>query len=236
MSTLKNGEPCADIILDFIAGGVPDNPSGEAHGNYNAYFGHALSTVDLSMHTLSGIYDFQDTMLVRDRRSTAVGRYQFLRRTLKDLQKELGLSDWEPFTPVLQDRLGMQLLNRRGYYEWRRSAIDDKEFAHRLSMEWASLPDPGNNGRSHYDGDSAGNHASTTLDAVYAMLKQAEAAASGSAEPLPAPDPAPDVTDESDIDADLLADLVRAIQRVVDTNPDGIMGPRTYAAILEAQR
>ena len=39
-----------------------------------------------------------------------------------------------------------------------------------------------------------------------------------------------------DIDADLLADLVRAIQRVVDTNPDGRMGPLTYKAILEAQQ
>jgi lysozyme len=37
-------------------------------------------------------------------------------------------------------------------------------------------------------------------------------------------------------DPDLVADLVRALQRVVDADPDGIMGPATYAAVQQAQR
>lgn len=48
--------------------------------------------------------------------------------------------------------------------------------------------------------------------------------------------PAPDEPPADTIDADLLADIVRAAQRVVGTDPDGIMGPRTYAAIQAAQR
>lgn len=37
-------------------------------------------------------------------------------------------------------------------------------------------------------------------------------------------------------DPDLVADLVRALQRVVGTEPDGVMGPKTYEAVLQAQR
>ena len=50
------------------------------------------------------------------------------------------------------------------------------------------------------------------------------------------PAPEPDEPECDPIDADLLADIVRAAQRVVGADPDGIMGPRTYAAIQAAQR
>ena len=37
MSTLKISDPCSDIIEDFIAGGVPDNPGGESGGNADVF-------------------------------------------------------------------------------------------------------------------------------------------------------------------------------------------------------
>lgn len=46
----------------------------------------------------------------------------------------------------------------------------------------------------------------------------------------------PGIPDACEIDADLVADLVRALQRVVDTTPDGVLGPHTIAAIQSAQR
>lgn len=234
MSTLKTTDPCADTILDFIAGGVPGNPSGETGGNYNAYFGNAKNPADLSVHTLAGIYEFQRGMLANDPRSTAIGRYQFLRKTLQGLQAECRLPDTEMFAPELQDRLGMRLLNRRGYSEWRAGKIDAREFAHRLSMEWASLPDPGNDGRSHYDGDSAGNHASTTLDAVYAMLKQAQFAASGGVQPSPSPGPAPARPISSDYLLVLQGFL--AASGDYDGDLDGLDGPKTRAAVAAVQK
>ena len=170
----RQTDPCTDIILDFIAGGlwgdVLGNPIGESDGNYNAYFGHVKSNKDFSTYTLDLIYVFQTVMLSRDPRSTAIGRYQFLRRTLKALQTKHDLPYSTRFTPELQDRWAVDLLVGRGYKAWWRGALTDEEFAHMLSMEWASLPDPLNGGRSHYDGDSAGNHASTTLDSVFNML------------------------------------------------------------------
>lgn len=175
MSTIRN-DGCTDAVLDFIAGGVPGNRNGESCGNYNAVIGAPRSRDDLSARTVNGIYALQDYLLSIGRPSTAVGRYQIIRSTLETLQDALDLSGNELFTPALQDRLAVALLVDCGYRQWWRGTIDDAEFAHRLSLEWASLPDPKNGGRSHYDGDAAGNHAGTTLAAVYAMLRAARAA------------------------------------------------------------
>jgi hypothetical protein len=179
MSTYAGEDGCTDIVLDFIAGGrwgdELGNPVGESDGNYCAYFGHVDSTVDLCVMSLAEIYDFQDGMLEDDPRSTAIGRYQFLQGTLQDLQEQNELPSTELFTEELQDSLATDLLVRRGYSDWWRGEMSDQDFAHALSCEWASLPDPENGGKSHYDGDSAGNHASTTLDCVYEMLRRARA-------------------------------------------------------------
>lgn len=172
MSTLKDTDPAADRILDFIAGGAPGNSAGESAGNYNAVYGNARSTNDLSKFTVAEILEQQ--RLSRAERgviSTAIGRYQLIRATL------LGLvtieDEKQKFTPELQDKLALALLNRRGYSRWLKGELSTEDFAHQLSCEWASLPDPKNDGRSHYDGVS-GNHASTTLMSFYTMLEDAE--------------------------------------------------------------
>jgi muramidase (phage lysozyme) len=196
MSTYANTDPCTDLILDFIAGGVPGNPSGESFGNYNAVIGNARATDDLGRKTLDDIYTLMADLLVYGRPSTAVGRYQIIRKTLKNLQTSKGLPGTALFTPKLQDSLAVSLLVGRGYPRWWDGKKTDEDFAHGLSCEWASLPDPLNDGKSHYDGDSAGNHAGTSLAAVYAMLRRARAAQKGDAKSRPQPaasvaDPAP---------------------------------------------
>jgi muramidase (phage lysozyme) len=203
-------DPATRLILDFIRGGVPDNPSGESAGNYNAYFGHAESDHDFSKDTLVDVYNWQSAMLRRDSRSTAVGAYQFLKRTLQGLQEKLKLSGNSTFfTPGLQDCLAVELLVDRGYADWWRGELSDEDFLHNLSMEWASLPDPQNAGRSHYDGDSAGNHASTTQAKALAMLQQARTLI-----PKPDPQPAP-ITQTSGLTAEELAAL-EAVGRAFD--------------------
>ncbi len=172
MSTYKGIDDCTDTILDFIRGGVPEHPSGEAAGNYNAYFGHTKSTVDFSLMSLAQVYAFQAKMLRRDERSSAVGGYQFLRRTLQGLQHSNSLPGSTLFTPEIQDSFAVDLMVGRGYKAWWRGGMNDSEFAHGLSVEWASLPDPEHGGRSHYDGDGV-NSTDTTLEKVYAMLRKA---------------------------------------------------------------
>jgi muramidase (phage lysozyme) len=180
VSTLRITDPCTDHILDFIAGGVPGNMAGESGGNYNAVIDDMHATDDLSVKTLLQIYTLQDQLVGRGRPSSAIGRYQFIKRTLQALAAPLPTDTL--FTPSLQDHLAVQLLVGRGYKSWWRDQMDNIHFAHGLSCEWACLPDPFNGGRSHYDGIGA-NHASTTLSHLYAALATAAALRGGTSKP-----------------------------------------------------
>ena len=168
MSTLKDSDACTDIILDLIA-------EHESNGNYNAVIGNVHAANDLGLKRLHDIYDLMAALLSSGRPSTAVGRYQIIRRTLQALQAGLELSDDELFTPELQDKLAVRLLVGRGYPSWWRGSMTDEELAHGMSCEWASLPDPERGGKSHYDGVGP-NHAGTTLAHVYERLAAARTA------------------------------------------------------------
>ncbi len=127
-------DPRAARILDFVAGAELNPANG---GNYNAFFGNAGAAEDLGKRTLD-----QTIAWSRDRgtSSSATGRYQFMADTMAGLKKEMGLSGREAFTPELQDRMALKLLERRGYREWSTGRLGDEEFANRLAQEWASLP------------------------------------------------------------------------------------------------
>lgn len=174
MSTYKDSDPCTDLILDFIAGGVPGNKFGESAGNYNAVIGDIHASDDLSKLDLNGIYDLMKDLVNEGQPSSAVGRYQIIKKTLVELQTTAKLSNEILFTPELQDKLAVILLHRRGYPFWWANKLTDTTFAHNISCEWASLPDPQRGGKSHYDGVGP-NHASTTLPLIYDMLRRAKA-------------------------------------------------------------
>jgi conjugal transfer mating pair stabilization protein TraG len=154
---------------------VPENPDGESGGNYNAVIGDPRSSLDLGRLTLRDVYALMARLLAEGRPSTAVGRYQIVRETLRELQARKELPSSALFTPHLQDECALSLLMRRNYRDWWLGRIRDLEFAHDLACEWASLPDPENGGRSHYDRVGT-NHAGTTLEAVWRMLAAARAA------------------------------------------------------------
>jgi muramidase (phage lysozyme) len=168
LSTYKGKDDCTDIILDMIA-------VHESNGNYNALIGNANSKADLSRYTLAEIYELMKKLLTIGEPSTAIGRYQIIKATLRTLQTKKGLPDTTKFTPELQDQLAVSLMVGRGYPAWWDGRITDAEFLHGLSCEWASLPDPNANGKSHYDGVGP-NHAGTTLAWVYAALRRAKGA------------------------------------------------------------
>jgi hypothetical protein len=164
----KDTDRCTDIILDFIA-------QFESAGNYNAVIGNARARDDLGARTIDQIYGLMDQLRAAGRPSSAVGRYQIIKQTMRTLQARLELAGSERFTPELQDRLAVELLVGRGYQRWWTDEMSDERFAHAISLEWASLPDPDNGGKSHYDGVGP-NHAGTTLDKVLTMLQSARAA------------------------------------------------------------
>ena len=184
MSTYAGKDNCTDTILDFIAGGVAGNPSGESDGNYNAEIGSPHATRDLSKMTLTQIYALQRQLRASGEPSTAIGRYQFIIATLQSIVAKKGLDpDTTLFGPEIEDQFAVSLLVGRGYTKWWDGLISDDDFLANLSQEWASLPDPHNGGLSHYDGDGV-NSASCTLAAARAMLQRARAA-----QKAPVPEP-----------------------------------------------
>lgn len=237
MSTLKATDPCADIILDFIAGGVPGNMAGESAGNYDAVIGNAHSTRDLNVMTIAQIYQLQAQLLAAGQPSTAIGRYQDIRATLQSLINAEHLPPTTIFTEELEDRLNLDLLcSACSYKSWRNRTVTDATFQHLIACQWASQPDPQNGGKSHYDGVGA-NHASTTLAAAYAMLARAKSAAAAAlASPPVAPVPGPG---RSTSDADAV-EAVKTLQRIlIDLQRyrglvDGVCGPQTAAAAMAA--
>ena len=134
--------------------------------------------------------------------SSATGGYQFMRATLGDLKKEMGLSSNERLTPDLQDRLAMQLLTRRGFDAFLSGRIDQTEFGKRLAMEWASFPVLADTrgahrhirrGQSYYAGDGLNKALVTpaTIEAVIDRVKAAEVRPPA-VKPVPVPIPGVD--------------------------------------------
>lgn len=142
--------------------------NGEANGSYNAVAGNPNNSRPLEQFTVDQILGFQEDARRRGLPSTAIGRYQLLHKTLKGLKAEMGLTGNEPFTPELQDRLGIALLNRRGLQAYRAGRISKRTFALSLSKEFAALPHP-DTGLSYYHGDGL-NRARVARSAVFKAL------------------------------------------------------------------
>lgn len=157
----NTGDPRTDRLLNLIG-------QGEAGNNYNAVFGNAASKVDLSKMTLEEIMEQQRKAVAAGSPSSAIGKYQVLRKTLVGAAQEMGLTGKEKFTPKLQDAIAVHLLERRGYSLWREGKLSTSQFARRLSQEWAALPNP-ETGESYYAGDGL-NASRVKPREVYAAL------------------------------------------------------------------
>jgi muramidase (phage lysozyme) len=179
----KTIPPAAAVILDFIRKtevGTADR------SGYDVIYGHKQGKLPkpLTSMTLNEIQAAQRDWS-RHHGSSAAGGYQFMRATLRDLMKELGLHGSQRLDPDLQDRLGFHLLRRRGYEAFLVGTISRTEFGKRLAQEWASFPVLAatkgahrtvKRGQSFYVGDSL-NKALVTPETVEAILDRALALA-----------------------------------------------------------
>ncbi|MDM7851877.1 hypothetical protein [Pseudochrobactrum kiredjianiae] len=181
----------AAILLDFIRKievGRTDRAS------YDVIYGQNQNKLkkQITAMTIGELVDEQASFTKRFK-SSASGGYQFMRKTLQDLSRELRLSGKQMFDPDLQDRLGCHLLKRRGYEEFMAGKITMTEFAKRLAMEWASFPvlaaTKGQHqhlkrGQSYYDGDAL-NKALVKPEDIEAILCKAKGAGNGLPVPVP---------------------------------------------------
>lgn len=134
--------------------------------SYGAYTG---GPVDLVRMTLDQIDALQTKMLKHPKnklRSSAVGRPQIIRTTLRDIRQKLGLTGKELYDEDMQDRLTCFLLGQRGIDKWLSGRLKLDTLLTNLAQEWASLPKP--DGKGYY----GGQRASVTVAQVEAALAE----------------------------------------------------------------
>lgn len=124
----------AALLLDFIGQTEAPRGYGTVYGNNQDKLPKPLTSM-----TIGEVLAAQPGW-TKSFKSSAAGRYQFMKATLEGLLAELGLSRAQKLDPDLQDRLGYHLLKRRGYAEYMAGTIGRTEFARRLAQEWASFP------------------------------------------------------------------------------------------------
>lgn len=149
-------------VLNFIA-------QFESNGNYNVVLGGG--TQPLTKMTISDVYALQDQMRRSGKESTAVGRYQFVKRTLQECVNGLGLDpDKTLFDEKTQDSLIIYRLRAyRGLDEWLEGSLTTENFLNNLSKEFASMPSPQKGGQSYYQGVGS-NKAGTNLQVALSTL------------------------------------------------------------------
>lgn len=109
--------------------------------NYNAYFGNGRNQkTDFTSMTVNDVLKWQDDFVNKGSPSSAVGRYQIIRKTMRSLVTELNLKGDELFDTQMQDRMAMHLLEKRGLSRYKKGQMSAERFANNLAMEWASLP------------------------------------------------------------------------------------------------
>lgn len=115
-SNRQAGDGKAGEFLDLV-GKAEGTDKGDGYNETLGYGAYTNGDVDLTNMTLDQIDALQTDMLNHPNNnfnSSAVGRYQVVRTTLRDVRSKLGLTGDMKFTPQLQDRIGGYLAQRRG--------------------------------------------------------------------------------------------------------------------------
>lgn len=152
-------------LLDVIA-------KGESNGNYNAYYGNAgNATTRFTEMSVNEVLAWQEEVIRKGGVSSAVGKYQIIRPTLAGLVQQLGIDGQKNFNEVLQDKMAIALLERRGAHAFLQKKITREQFAANLAQEWAALPkiQGPRPAESYYAGDGI-NKARVSIDELLQAL------------------------------------------------------------------
>lgn len=229
--------------------------SKEAPKGYNQIYSRAEKIVGkpkLTDMTLTQIRALQNRMIKGGSASSAVGRYQFLRKTLDATRAEMKIAGTAVWTPDLQDRMAVHLMKGRGLNQYLAGDMSRTTFANNLAKEWASLPvvTPINGkrpGQSYYAGDGLNKAFHDPAD----ILRLVDAL-KPSPQPLLSPEPSePAPARETAVTAPAASGgavtpssprhQIKTLQKALnDRNydagkEDGIWGTLTRAAVLACQ-
>ena len=139
-------------LLDFIG-------AHESRGDYNIVYGGIPKSQrpakPLTQMTVGEVLKWQDFVVANGAKSSAAGKYQVIRKTLRGTYASAGLSLNSLYDEAGQDAIAVQLMNQRGLGAYLAGQLGLETFCNNLAREWASLPlvSGPKAGRSAYDGD-----------------------------------------------------------------------------------
>lgn len=146
----------------------------ESNDNYNAYYANPNNNeIRFTEMTIEEVLEWQSDFIQQGSPSSAVGKYQLLNTTLMQLVDELKLNKSLKFSPSIQDKLAIALIERRGSEKYINNEISREEFAANLAKEWAALPSVIGNSpsSSFYAGDDL-NRARVSVDEALNTIDQ----------------------------------------------------------------
>lgn len=123
----------------------------------------------LTLMTIREVMDFQTKVVRAGAGSSAMGMYQYIRKTLADVAIRSGIGYDALFDRYNQDRLSRYSLDQCGFY---RHDVPDTQIGNCLAGVWAALPlvSGRNAGKSNYHNYN-GNRALTSVDAVMSAIR-----------------------------------------------------------------
>jgi len=142
-------------LLDLI-GFTEGTDKKRGYNETLAYGAFTGGDVDLVSMTMKQIDELQGRMLANPKNkhnSSALGRYQIVRTTRRNIQKALSIPATALFDVDMQDRMACFLLGQRGIDKYLAGRLNEDTLLTNLSKEWASLPGP--NGKGAYPGQNA---------------------------------------------------------------------------------
>ncbi|MBT1154420.1 hypothetical protein J1C56_02320 [Aminobacter anthyllidis] len=148
--------------------------SAEGGGNYNAFHGNAAnSNIRFTDMTIQEVLDWQSSGAWKryGAKSSAVGKFQIIEGTLRDIVRAAGVDPNTKFTPAVQRKLiFFRLAKDRGMQDYLDGKISAEDFLDKgLAKEFAGLKMT--NGKGAYDGDGL-NKASHSARKTIAALMQ----------------------------------------------------------------
>lgn len=149
---------------------------GRAEGaGYSTVFGGSRVSPPRSIVSLSvsELLEWQDRSVSAGSVSSAAGRYQVIRGTLRTAINAGVVSLSDIYDPKTQDKLATYLLQGRGLNRFIAGTLTKERFADNLAREWASLPviTGPSAGRSFYDG-VAGNKSRISANEILSVLDE----------------------------------------------------------------
>jgi muramidase (phage lysozyme) len=141
--------------------------SAEAPEGYNQVYGNKDLGIVPTASTVADVRTAQDTLVSDGSKSSAVGRYQIIRKTMDDLISKGVISPTDTFDEATQDKAANYLIQEAGYRQFKAGDISREEFSDNLAKVWAGLPLA--DGQSYYQG-VAGNKATVNRSQVLAAL------------------------------------------------------------------